>query len=283
MCRFTLYLGQPVKLDQLITEPENSLIHQSFHSHEREEPLNGDGFGVVWYAPEESERPAVFRSISPAWSNRNLLQLARVIRSPCVLAHVRAATPGLPVAEANCHPFSAGRYAFMHNGEVGGFHQTRRALLGGLSDDAFAGIEGSTDSEHLFAMFLDRVRGHDGLHPADAMAQALRETIREVHRLAGDAGATEHHYLNIAVADGTHAVVTRYTSDVPDNADSLYYSIGRRYSQVGGATQMQACEMGRGCVIVSSERLSDDAGWEPVPVNHMVVIRGERQVRVEAV
>ncbi|MFQ5353611.1 MAG: class II glutamine amidotransferase, partial [Thermodesulfobacteriota bacterium] len=61
MCRFVLYLGEDVALNSLITEPENSIIHQSFHSHERAEPLNGDGFGVAWYAPEVGEEPAVFK------------------------------------------------------------------------------------------------------------------------------------------------------------------------------------------------------------------------------
>lgn len=90
MCRFVLYLGRPIHLSSLITEPENSLIHQSFDSHERDEPLNGDGFGVAWYAPEATADAALFRSITPAWSNQNLARLARAVKSPCVLAHQKA-------------------------------------------------------------------------------------------------------------------------------------------------------------------------------------------------
>src|SRR5687768_10683657 len=129
MCRFALYLGPPVGIDALITRPVNSIIRQSFQNQEREEPLNGDGFGVAWYVPEVSDEPVVFRSISPAWSNQNLLSLARVTRSPCVLAHVRAATPGLPVTETNCHPFTAGKLAFMHNGDLAGFRVFKRRLV----------------------------------------------------------------------------------------------------------------------------------------------------------
>ena len=44
MCRFTLYLGPPVRLSTLLIEPSHSLIQQSFHAEERSEPLNGDGF-----------------------------------------------------------------------------------------------------------------------------------------------------------------------------------------------------------------------------------------------
>jgi hypothetical protein len=49
MCRFAMYLGPTLTLDSLIMRPSNSIVHQSFHSHERSEPLNGDGFGVAWY------------------------------------------------------------------------------------------------------------------------------------------------------------------------------------------------------------------------------------------
>ena len=80
MCRFTFYRGAPLALSALLTEPDNSLIHQSFHSHEREEPLNGDGFGVAWYSWGHAE-PAVFRSVTPAWSNGNLRELARVVET----------------------------------------------------------------------------------------------------------------------------------------------------------------------------------------------------------
>ena len=36
MCRFVLYLGEPITLDRLITRPRNSIIHQSYHAEHRE-------------------------------------------------------------------------------------------------------------------------------------------------------------------------------------------------------------------------------------------------------
>ena len=81
MWRFTLYLGPPMRVAALLFEPEHSLIRQSTHSRERSEPLNGDGFGLGWYVPEIGPEPAVFRSITPAWNNRNLASLAHVL--PC--------------------------------------------------------------------------------------------------------------------------------------------------------------------------------------------------------
>lgn len=273
MCRFAYYLGPPITLSSLITEPTHSLIHQSFRARERDEPLNGDGFGVAYYVPELSAEPAVFRSITPAWNNRNLLDLARVTRSGCVLAHVRAATQGIPVTETNCHPFTSGAFAFAHNGDVGGFRKIRRAILNELSEASFNAIHGTTDSEHLFALFLESYRPPDSPDKAAAaMADALRCAIQRILNLGQQSTVDEYSYLNVVVTDGYQAAVARVTTDEPEHADSLYFHAGRRYVCQEGICHMIDPEFGASTVIVSSERLSDDPGWQPIPVNHLVMI-----------
>ena len=149
MCRFIFYLGPPMPISVLVTDPHNSLIHQSFAAEDRPEPLNGDGFGLAWRTPSHSEL-GLFRSLTPAWSNANLRHLSRVTQSDCILAHVRAASFGLEVSQSNCHPFTRGKFSFMHNGEIGSFCRIRRRLCALLSDDSFEGLRGSTDSEVFF-------------------------------------------------------------------------------------------------------------------------------------
>lgn len=271
MCRFTFYRGPPIALSSLITEPTNSLIHQSFHSHEREEPLNGDGFGVAWYADGRPE-PALFRSITPAWSNRNLRELAAVVRSSCILAHVRAATQQTDVMETNCHPFKRGVIAFMHNGDIGGFRKLRRPLIDSLSDAAYQGIAGSTDSEHFFAVLQDELGVGRGRAAGDKMEPALEGAIGRILELRARHAPEEHCYLNMVVTDGHSAVACRFTTDDPDNADSLYVNHGRRYVCEDNVCRMVDPEEGGAAVLISSESLSEDPGWTPVPVNSLVVI-----------
>lgn len=284
MCRLLAYAGPPIELCSLITQPRNSLIHQSFNAEEYEERLNGDGFGVAWYNPEVSETPGVFKSVTPAWSNRNLLSLCRVVRSTAVLAHVRAASPGMPVTEVNCHPFTHGPLAFAHNGDVGGFTAIRRALRRGLSDKVYDGLEGTTDSEHLFALFLDL---HGQLDPAlprgEALAAALIGTIQQVLELQRAHGVNEPSWLNIAVTDGQRSAVSRFTTAPPEDAMSLYVHTGRRYVCDGEVCQMVEPEAGHAAVVVSSERLSDDPGWRPVPVNHLVLVRADHTVELRPI
>lgn len=122
--------------------PDRSIIKQSYDARERlQDPslpqhlgfgnLNGDGFGIGWFNSDDRLRaadpsPCLFKSITPAWNNENLARLSAKIVSPVIFAHVRAAYPGMPVSEQNCHPFQFGRYLWMHNGVVGGFHRVRR-------------------------------------------------------------------------------------------------------------------------------------------------------------
>ena len=279
MCRFTLYLGPSIRMSSLVTEPRNSLIHQSFESQEREEPLNGDGFGVAWYTSEHEEEPALFRSITPAWNNANLHSIARVVKSHCILAHVRAATRARSVSEDNCHPFTWSRYAFMHNGDLGGFSALRRPLLETLSDEAFDAIHGGTDSEHLFALFVDERRKRRSRRAGpEGLAQSLERAIGRALELSRRLGKGEPSFLNLAVSDGECAIATRFASLEGHPGESLYLHRGRRYVCDGGVCRMVAPERAGGAVIVSSERLSDDPGWEAIPGGSMVLISAEHEV-----
>jgi predicted glutamine amidotransferase len=281
MCRFTLYHGPAITLGSLVTQPSNSLIHQSFQAKEREEPLNGDGFGIAWYVPEVHPEPAVFRAITPAWNNTNLLSLARVVKSKVILAHVRAATSLSASSEANCHPFTNGPYSFMHNGDIGGFQRVRRPLLAQLSDRSFDAIKGTTDSEHAFALFLEEA-GNGELDARD-MAEALRRTVVRILDLVAQHGEGAPCYLNFAVSNGSVSAVTRFSTAPDQGGESLHLNRGRRYVCEAGVCRMVAPDGPSTAVVVSSEPLSEDAGWEDVPGNHVVSIDERHRVRVAPV
>jgi predicted glutamine amidotransferase len=258
------------------------LINQSRSSKERAEPMNGDGFGVAWYRPERSLQPAVFRAVSPAWNNRNLRDLCRVTVSSCILAHVRAASPELPVAEVNCHPFRVGPYAFMHNGDVPDFRFLKRSFIQALSEDSVADLEGSTDSEHLFAHFRDQL-DESIADPADRMADALTKTVAFTQALLEARGIEKPCHLNLVVTDGKGLVATRFSSGSDGQYASLYMHRGRRYVCEGGMCRMVDPDDGEGAVIIASEALSPDPGWQPVPPQSMVVVRSDLTIDVRPI
>lgn len=277
MCRFVIYIGEPIPLSALLTEPHNSLVHQSFDSHERSEPLNGDGFGVAWYVPSISADAAQFRAITPAWSNLNLQHLARVTTSGCMLAHVRAASTGMAVTETNTHPFVHGRHAFMHNGEIERFVDIKRPLLDSLSQRAYRLVEGTTDSEHVFALFVDELeRSQQQL----SMVEALERAVGRALRLVDVTGTNTRTDLNIAVSNGEEAVVCRFASGSPAPPPSLHLHVGKLYACEDRRPRLLDAPDARCAAIVASEPLTEDASWMTVPPNHAVVIDRDRTANV---
>ncbi|MBN9418870.1 hypothetical protein ABS71_21130 [bacterium SCN 62-11] len=265
MCRFIAYLGEPILLSSLVTDPDHSIIHQSYHSRERPEPLNGDGFGLAWYVPRLSQSAALFKDTTPAWSNENLRQVARVVESDCIFAHVRAATGGSPVSRLNCHPFSFGNLTFMHNGLIPEFGRMRRKLLENLSDEVYNSVTGSTDSEHIFALFCEYYRG-GGL---ENMAEALSRTIQRLEELRQELEIDRSCFLNFALTDGNVLLTTRYISDGSELANSLYYAEGEKYRCENGVCMLEKGR--RSSVVVASERLSLASEWTRISPNQMLL------------
>ncbi|MDN3919584.1 class II glutamine amidotransferase [Roseateles violae] len=237
MCRFLAYLGEAIFLDDLVCAPQRSLVKQSLRAEEAKAVTHGDGFGIGWYG--EREAPGVYREVMPAWSDENLLGLCASVRSRLFFAHVRAAT-GTAIARQNCHPFRYGRWLFMHNGQIGGYGQLRRALEARLPDHLYAERRGATDSELLFLLIVNRLEIGDTV--AEAVAQVLRETRAMMQVLQ----ITQPLRFAAALADGERLYAVRYSSD--KRAPSLYL---HRHAQQG--------------LVVASEPLEDEhSGWEPI-------------------
>src|SRR3954469_25856721 len=151
MCRWLAYSGAPIQLDLALFAPAHSLIDQSLHSDLGAEPTNGDGFGIGWY--DDTAEPGLYRSIEPAWNDRNLAELSKHISSGHFFAHIRAAI-GSPVQQTNCHPFRHDGWLFVHNGYLAEFAAVRRDLMLAIDPPLFANVHGSTDTEVVFQLAL---------------------------------------------------------------------------------------------------------------------------------
>jgi predicted glutamine amidotransferase len=249
MCRFVAYLGEPVFLDELVCRPTHSLLHQSQQAERAKTTTNGDGFGIGWYG--DRGEPGVYREVMPAWSDENLLSLARTLRSRLFFAHVRAAT-GTSIARQNSHPFRHGKWLFMHNGQIGGYAMVRRALEARLPDALYAARKGATDSELLFLLALASIE--NGAPVLDAMRATLDDTVALMHEM----DIAEPLRFSAALSDGERLHVFRCASD--DKPPTLYLQQDDRGS------------------IVASEPLTDDDGdWRPLRNGEMLTLTPVRQ------
>jgi glutamine amidotransferase len=282
MCRLMAYKGTPIIIDKLLYQPKNSLVNQSFNAREIEEPLNGDGFGIGWYVPEVNYEPITFVSVNPAWSNRNLRNLAPKIKTDCMIAHVRAASVG-EVSESNCHPFQYKNLLMAHNGGVENFSKIKRYIRNPLSDEMYNWIKGQTDSEHLFAFMLNELfKNHRSVSP-EAVVDSFERMFRELKKLMAEHGIQEEAYLNMIFTNGLFLVGSRYCTNPKEEPLTLYHSEGSRYVVENGVTRMEAPEDDDQAVLVVSEKLSDDPSWTMIPPNHFVIVEQSLNVRIKPV
>ncbi len=282
MCRLLAYKGTPIIMDDLLYKPKNSLVNQSINAREIEEPLNGDGFGVGWYVPEINYEPITYVSVNPAWSNRNLKNLAPKIKVECMIAHVRAASVG-EVSESNCHPFNYKNLLMAHNGGVEEFEKIKRHIREPLSDELYNWIKGQTDSEHIFAYLLNHLFSvHQRVSP-EAVVDAFEHTFRDLKLMMAKYGIQEPAYLNMVVTNGLFIIATRYCSDPKEEPLTLYHSEGSRYVVEDGITRLEAPEDNDHAVLVVSEKLTDDKNWTMIPPNHFVIVEQSLNVRIRPI
>jgi predicted glutamine amidotransferase len=282
MCRLLAYSGEPILLYDLLYRPEHSLVVQSYAACEAGECLNADGFGLGWYVPEISPEPAVFRSIQPAWSSANLGSLSRLTRTGSAFAHIRAASEGLEVSEANCHPFSFGPFLWMHNGTVEGFPRFKEWARHHISERSYSQVRGTTDSELLFALFLDlwdqaeRPLRSEGL--LDAFRKTLELTVDVLSRLETKKPST----LNLALTDGKTTLVCRSSTDAAKIPPSLH--LARNVSIAFDPSRLRLKPArGPGSTLITSEPLFPDPMWEEVPPGRIVLVRPGGEVEQAAI
>lgn len=262
MCRWMAWLGQPVLIDELLFKTPHGIVDQSLHARMGAEPTNGDGFGLGWYGAGDG--PGLYHSVSPAWADANLRELAAHIESPLFLAHVRAAI-GSPVQQTNCHPFRRGRWLFVHNGYIAGFHEMRRDLMVALDPDLFADVQGSTDTEVVFALALTH-----GLE--DDPIAALERTVGFIEAVAERRGVADVVQASFGVSDGTSLWAVRYaTTGRPRSlfASAEVDAIRRLHPDNPRFQRLSDDDR-----LIVSEPFSDLPGvWEEIPESTAVTVK----------
>ena len=337
MCRFAVYVSpqKPILLADLLTRPTHSIVKQSYDCKERTvyyavpASINADGFGIAWYPLKSNnnnnnnknnnpfekkkddksdfdlnEGSCLFRSVLPAWNDKNLHRISEKIESSLVFAHVRAASLGSVISQPNCHPFVYDKYTFMHNGGIGSFSKLKKHIVMQLSSDYYKNIQGTTDSEHAFMMFLNHLPKQidkNSFQEPQILLKALKKTVVNILYLQQKLKVEAESTLNFAVSDGNTTLVSRiYINSKINNktnqneekqendnenkkkskAASLYFSCGSMWAKCSdNEYRMRHTNMNEDVVIIASERLSmcyED--WVEVPHNHIVLISNKTNV-----
>src|SRR5215813_2459702 len=173
MCRHQAYLGPPVTLRALLTDPPHGLGTQAWAPRRQcHGTMNVDGFGVGWYADGDPV-PARYRRAGPIWADPGFADLARVTRTRALLAAVRSATEGTEAGAAAAAPYASGRWLFSHNGRLNGWPASAGSLAAGLTAGELLALEARCDSALAWAMVAGRLRA--GAPAAEALAGVITD------------------------------------------------------------------------------------------------------------
>ncbi|HEX4753170.1 MAG TPA: class II glutamine amidotransferase [Solirubrobacterales bacterium] len=264
MCRlFALHSGKrDVAAEFWLLDAPDSMARQS--------EANADGYGLAAFTA--SHGMILARNPVEAASNPAYNELARRLVACQMLVHVRYADTG-GVSLVNTHPFSEDGRLFAHNGVVGDLDKIE-AQLGANR----AMVMGDTDSERFFALVTVAIREAGG----DVRA-GITAAVREV------AAEFELYSLNFVLSEVGHIWALRYPEHNPlhlhrrgpggpgghDQLDQ---------SDAAGTLRLHSDDAAEvPLVVIASERISDEPGWEEIAVGELVHVGPDLEVDREII
>ena len=191
---------------------------------------NPHGWGIAFYRGGEA---ILTKMPEKASVSKTYYQIAESVESDLIISHIRKASRG-EKHERNCHPFThqlnGQNWVFAHNGHVDGITQHQRAT-------------GETDSESVFHMLLDHLRG------TITVATGLQNGITSLFE--------EYEFgrqirLNFLLSDGVNMYAFSNHSEKP-----MYH---------------QNCSFGQGTQTMISTQTLGTTPWEKLPADRLMSI-----------
>jgi glutamine amidotransferase len=143
-------------------------------------------------------------------------------------------------------------------------------------------IEGTTDSEWIYALVLSQLADPFGVPEPDELADAAVSTLRILREVRGRHGIDTSSPVNLCLTTGTALVATRFSFDYgwyPDEDElletdlpyvSLWYTVGGEYVERGGESAMTASDTPRSLLVASEPLTVDTSTWLEVPEYSMI-------------
>jgi glutamine amidotransferase len=263
VCRlFALHAGRRnVAAEFWLLDAPDSIAHQS--------EVNADGYGLAALTAERGM--ILMRNPVEAAGDAAYQTVSRRLFASEMLVHLRYANTG-PTSLVNTHPFTQDGRAFAHNGVVGDLDRIE-ARLG--SNRAM--VMGETDTERFFALITLAIREAGDVRTG--LTTAIREVVAEY----------ELYSLNFVLGELDHIWAFRYPEHNPLHIHQ------RRPGGPSGDAQLDHADAAGTLrlhsedaaevplVVIASERISDEQGWEEVGVGELVHVGPELEVDRETI
>ena len=187
-------------------------------------------------------------------------------------------------ADTNLHPFQfpGARVVLAHNGHLREFARMRYALVEHVRPELAQRIEGTTDSEWIYALVLSQLEDPFACPAARAGRGDRGGASHPAHACATRPASRPPRPSTSASAPAAAMVATRFSFDYgwypPEDEMletdlpfvSLWSTTGGEYARRDDGWQMTAGDPPRSLIIASEPLTVDDAGWLEVPEYSML-------------
>ncbi len=288
MCRVLSYLGEPIIVEDLLYNPDNSFIKQSYSPKQMFHLLNLAGFGLLaWDKTSHNPiAPYIYKTANLPFYDGNLRNLAAKINPYCLLTHIRGVSYNEKqiVSLQNVHPFifKSTDIALAHNGSLKSFVKMKYDLLDYIKPIFRDNIYGTTDSEWIYAVFLSQLKNPMGFHGVTDILDGLTKTFKILQHVRTKYDIAITSPINLFLSNGEFLAATRYAFDFgwepfEERASahldyhSLWYTAGESYGYYDGEYKMKGGESKK-CIIIASEPLTEDTTtWIEIPEYSLMV------------
>jgi predicted glutamine amidotransferase len=240
-----------------LLEAPDSLAEQS-----RREP-DGTGLGAF----DNHGRPVVCRQPIAAYEDQRFAREAREIQSRTFVAHVRYASNGA-VALENTHPFEQAGRLFAHNGVIGDVPALEREL-----GEAMSHVHGETDSERYFALITRQIERAAGSPQAieTGIVTATRWIAEHLPVLSLNfVLVTESELWALRYPETHELFVLRRAPGGPRGGRHLEHASAR------GSVRVRSGDLaGLPAVVVATERMDEDPGWQALDPGQLLHVDGQ--------
>jgi predicted glutamine amidotransferase len=234
--------------------------------------------------------PLTYRVPSIPNFDRNLRSLSAKLTVSALVAHVRGVVydSSEAVGSQNVHPFylDGASFALAQNGDLYDFGLMRYDLVERIDPRLLRRIEGTTDTEWVYALILSQLADPFSRIGPEEAARAVTSTLEILREARRDRGLATQSPVNLVLTDGSWMLATRYAFDYgwyPEDRSffarerehdftSLWYSLGGPFGRRDDGSF--GMEPGRlTSVVVASEPLTKStAGWIEAPEYSMLVL-----------
>ncbi len=194
----------------------------------------------------------------------------------------------------------------MHNGGVAHFNKIKRHVVNSISPEAMDLVKGTTDSEHVAALFFTYLEEDKGAqawesaHPLKDVKLALEKAVAKIIEIQKEVvppGTLEASSLNIAITDGEQLLAIRFRNHATQHPPSLYYStqagvvLNRKFpghpdkhDDDNGRQNLKGADEHGDHVIVASEPITfRKEDWHLIQKNECIMVGKDLAVHHEKV